>query len=81
MPTPKIELAHKYYTAPQARKKLGLSRFQFDVRIERGVLPAPTYVDETAVRFFDEEWVKESRAILKRSNSAIKRYRKPTRKG
>jgi len=67
MPTPKLELALKYLTATQARKRLGLSRFQFDVRIERGVFPRPTLVDETgiqSVRYFDEGWVKIAQAIL-----------------
>jgi len=67
MPTPKIELALKYLTATQARKILGLSRFQFDIRIERGVFPRPTLVDETGiqhVRYFDEDWVRIAQAIL-----------------
>lgn len=67
MPTPKLELALKYLTATQARKKLGLSRFQFDIRIERGVFPRPTLVDETgiqSVRYFDESWVQVAKAIL-----------------
>ena len=67
MPTPKLELALKYLTATQARKRLGLSRFQLDIRIERGIFPKPTYVDETgiqSVRYFDENWVRIAQAIL-----------------
>ena len=64
MPNPKLELGFKYLTAPQVRKRLGLSRFQLDIRIERGILPQPTYVDETAVRYFDENWVRIAQAIL-----------------
>ena len=67
MPTPKLELGFKYLTAPQARKRLGLSRFQFDIRIERGILPHPTHVDETCspiMRYFDENWVRLAKAIL-----------------
>ena len=67
MPTPKLKLALKYLTAPQARKRLGLSRFQFDHRVELGVFPKPTLVDETGiqcVRYFDENWVKIAQAIL-----------------
>ena len=67
MPNPKLELGLKYLTAPQARKRLGLSRFQLDIRIERGILPQPTYVDETSsppVRYFDENWVRIAQAIL-----------------
>ena len=67
MPNPKLELGLKYLTAPQVRKRLGLSRFQLDIRIERGILPQPTYVDETSsppVRYFDENWVRIAQAIL-----------------
>jgi len=67
MPTPKVELAIKYLTAPQVRKRLRLSRYQLDLRIERGVFPKPTYIDETGVRYFDEAWVKEAQAILANS--------------
>ncbi|GAI18931.1 unnamed protein product, partial [marine sediment metagenome] len=58
MPTPKLELAHKYLTAPQVRKALGLSRFQLDIRIERDILPQPSLVDTTGVRYFDEQWLR-----------------------
>jgi len=73
MPTPKLELAHKYLTAPQVRKTLGLSRFQLDIRIERGIFPKPTFVDETGiqcVRYFDENWVKIAQAILENAVNA-----------
>jgi len=67
MPTPKLKLAFKYLTATQVRKRLGLSRFQFDHRIELGIFPQPTYTDETGVqrvRYFDEDWVRTAQAIL-----------------
>ncbi|GAI43514.1 unnamed protein product, partial [marine sediment metagenome] len=62
-----LELSYKYMTAPQARERLGLSHFQLDVRIRRGILPAPTLVDSTGVRFFDEDWVDRARVILEAS--------------
>ncbi len=71
MPWPKLALVFKYLTAPQARKRLGLSRFQFDHRIELGIFPRPTHVDTVKrgdvilhVRYFDENWVKIAQAIL-----------------
>jgi len=70
MPKPKLELAHKYYTAVRARKMLGLSRWNFDIRVERGIFPRPTYMDNTGkqyVRYFDENWVKIAEAILANS--------------
>lgn len=51
-------------TAPEVRQKLELSRYQLDVRIRRGILPAPTLVDSSGVRFFDEDWLNQARAIL-----------------
>jgi len=71
MPEPKLELAIKYLTATQARKRLGLSRYQFDIRVERGIFPRPTYIDTVKrgdvtlyVRYFDEGWVRIAQAIL-----------------
>ena len=64
MPNRKLELTFKYRTASQARKRLGLSRFQFDLRIERGIFPRPTFVDTTGVRYFDENWIRIAQEIL-----------------
>lgn len=64
MPTPKLELSSKYMMAPQIRQKLGLSRYQLDIRIERGILPQPTFVDTAGVRYFDEQWLIIAKAIL-----------------
>ena len=51
-------------TAPQVRQKLDLSRYQLDIRIERGILPPPTLVDAAGVRYFDERWLRIGKAIL-----------------
>ena len=71
MPEPKLELSVKYLTSTQARKQLGLSRWDFDTRVERGIFPRPTYVDTVMrgnvmlkVRYFDEAWVRIARVIL-----------------
>ena len=71
MPWPKLTLAFKYFTATQARDRLGLSRFQFDRRIELGIFPRPTYVDTVKsgdvilhVRYFDKNWVRVAQTIL-----------------
>ena len=65
MPVPKVELAQKYLTIFQVVSRLALSRFQINLRIERGVLPKPTHVDENGVRYFDEEWIGMAKAMLK----------------
>lgn len=64
MPNRKLELAQKYSTAPQVREMLGLSRFQLDERIKRGILPKPTLIDDTKVRYFDDMWIRVAKAIL-----------------
>lgn len=64
MPNRKLELTLKYLTAPQAGKRLGLSRFQFDMRLKRGIFPRPTFTDVTGVRYFDESWVGIAQSIL-----------------
>ena len=63
----KIELTYKYRTASQVRERLGLSRFQFDIRLERGIFPSPTFTDVTGVRYFDENWVRIARSIMEAS--------------
>lgn len=67
MPNRKLELTFKYLTASQVREKLGLSRFQFDMRLKRGIFPSPTFTDVTGVRYFDESWVGIAQAILETS--------------
>ena len=78
MPEPKKELADKYLTATEVRIELGLSRWDFDTRIARGMLPAPTFLDTVMrgsvglkVRYFDEHWLRVARAIL--DNPVLKR--------
>ena len=60
----KLELALKYLTAPQVYKRLGLSRFQLDIRIQRSIFPQPTFVNGSGVRYFDENWVRAAQHIL-----------------
>jgi len=64
MPTPKLTLAYKYLTAPEVQERLKLSRYQLDHRIQLGILPNPTFVDTTGVRYFDDSWVNIARIIL-----------------
>ena len=70
MPNRKLELTFKYFPASQARRRLGLSRFQFDLRIKRGIFPSPTFTDVTGVRYFDQNWVRIAEEILRSSVSA-----------
>ena len=67
MPNRKIELTYKYRVASQVRERLGLSRFQLDIRLKRGIFPSPTFTDVTGVRYFDENWVRIARSIMEAS--------------
>lgn len=73
MPKYKLELIYKYRTARQARERLGLSRFQFDYRIKRGILPDPTFTDTTGVRYFDEDWIRAAGDIVERERDLLRR--------
>ena len=70
MPNRKIELTFKYLTASQVRQRLGISRFQFDMRLNRGIFPSPTFTDVTGVRYFDEPWLRVAQAILDEAKNA-----------
>ena len=63
---PGVTLAErfKYYTAGDAWKSLGLSKIEFNRRMKQGILPAPTYVNEHKIRFFDDNWLRIARAII-----------------
>jgi len=74
MPNRKLELAYKYFTAPQVAEKLELSLFQLKLRIKHNVLPPPTFIDpDTGVRYFDTQWLITAKAILDNSaqNKAV----------
>jgi predicted DNA-binding transcriptional regulator AlpA len=69
MPIPMVELAAIYLTATGVQKELGLSRFQLDLRIERGVLPKPTYIDKNNVRYFSDGWLTIAKKILEQNHN------------
>lgn len=64
MAGPKIAERYKYMTLPQAAKRLGLHPAKLRRRLKAGVFPAPTFVNEYGLKFFDEEWINEAQAIL-----------------
>jgi hypothetical protein len=64
MAGPRIAELYKYMTLPQAAKRLGIHPAKLRRRLKDGVFPAPTFVNEYGLNFFDEGWLKEARAIL-----------------
>jgi hypothetical protein len=64
MPRPKVDLAAKSLTASQVCEKLKLSLFQLNLRIDRQLLPPPTFVDNNGVRYFSPTWLQSAKEIL-----------------
>lgn len=54
-----------YWTTGDLCLELDLSRRQISDRLETGVFPPPTEVNEHGVRLFDEEWLRMAKIILK----------------
>jgi len=64
MAGPRIAERYKYMTLPQAAKCLGMHPAKLRRRLKDGIFPSPTYVNEYGLKFFDEQWLKQARAIL-----------------
>ena len=67
MAGPRIAELYKYMTLPQAAKRLGIHPAKLRRRLKDGVFPAPTFVNEYGLNFFDEDWLKEAQVILANS--------------
>ncbi len=67
MAGPTIAERYKYMTLPQAAKRLGLHRAKLRRRLKVGVFPAPSFVNKHGLNFFDEDWIRETRAIIEKS--------------
>jgi len=59
-------------TLPQAAERLSIHPAKLRRRIKAGVFPAPTFVNEYGLKFFDEDWIKEAQVILGNSFEAKK---------
>jgi len=64
MAGPKIAEQYKYMTVPQVAKRLGIHPAKLRRRLKEGVFPVPTFVNKHGLNFFDEDWLKETQAIL-----------------
>jgi len=51
-------------TLPQAAERLGIHPAKLRRRLRDGIFPNPTFVNEYGLRFFDEDWLNQARAIL-----------------
>jgi len=64
MAGPTIPERYKYMTLPQAAKRLGLHKATLRRRLKVGVFPTPSFVNKHGLNFFDEEWIRETQAII-----------------
>jgi len=74
MAGPRIAEQYKYMTLPQAAKRLGLHPAKLRRRLRDGVLPAPTFVNEYGLNFFDEDWLREAQTTLVQSFEGEAKY-------
>ena len=70
MAVPRISERYKYMTLPQAANRLGIHPARLRRRLKGGIFPAPSYVNEYGLKFFDETWLREAQAILANSFEA-----------
>ena len=55
-----------YLSTAKVARELGLTLYLVKARISEGVLPQPTRVSDNGVLLFDEDWLREAKAILNR---------------
>jgi len=67
MAGPRISELYKYMTLPQAASRLGIHPAKLRRRLRDGIFPAPTFINEHGLKFFDEEWLRKTKVILENS--------------
>ena len=67
MAGPRISERYKYMTLPQVAERLGIHPAKLRRRLRDGILPAPTYINEYGLKFFDEAWLGKAQAVLANS--------------
>ena len=62
MPRPKVS---NQMTTAQTARHLEMSPSKLISWVERGALPNPSSIDKDGVRYFDQEWLRKAKQILK----------------
>ncbi|MBA7562929.1 hypothetical protein ES708_04582 [subsurface metagenome] len=62
MPRPKVT---SQLTTAQVAKQFGMSPSKLVSWVERGALPPPSSIDRNGVRYFDQEWLRKAKQILR----------------
>ena len=62
MPRPRVS---SQMTTTQVARELGMNVAQVVSWVEHGALPQPIFTDNNGVRYFDQEWLREAREIVR----------------
>ena len=67
MAGPTIYELYQYMTVSQAAERLGINPSKLRRRLRDGIFPPPTFINKHGVKFFDEEWLRATKAIFGKS--------------
>lgn len=62
MPRPRVP---NQLTTSQVARHLGMSVGRVVSWVEREALPPPSFIDNNGVRYFDQEWLRKAKEIVK----------------
>ena len=62
MPRPRVT---SQVTTAQVAKELGMKKGRVASWVERGASPPPSFTDNNGVRYFDQEWLRKAKEIVK----------------
>ncbi|MBA7671509.1 hypothetical protein ES703_79667 [subsurface metagenome] len=62
MPRPRVT---SQMTTTQVAREIGMKVGQVVSWVEHGALPPPSFTDNNGVRYFDQEWLRKAREIVK----------------
>ena len=62
MPRPRVT---NQLTTTQVARQLGMSVGRVVSWVGRGALPPPSFIDNNGVRYFDQEWLKKAKEVVK----------------
>jgi len=68
MPRPRVT---NQLTTSQVARHLGMSVGRVVSWVERGALPPPSFIDNNGVRYFDQEWLRKAKEVVKVKNGHI----------
>ena len=70
MAGPRIAERYRYVTLPEAARRLGIHPAKLRRRLKDGIFPAPTFVNQHGLNFFDGDWLRKAQVILANSFEA-----------